>query len=115
GQYVDGHERDDVVSYCQNTYIPRMIQHMTKMWRYIDGSTGWAVPPDVNCPTIIWFHDESTFYAHDHWQNYWMPPGSSPTPYTKGEGQSLMVANFVSADYGWLGSPDGKESARVLF
>ena len=26
-----------------------------------------------------------------------------------------MVADFVSADYGWLRSSDGKESARVLF
>ena len=26
-----------------------------------------------------------------------------------------MVADFVSADYGWLRSPDGKEHARVLF
>jgi len=26
-----------------------------------------------------------------------------------------MVAHFVSADYGWLQSPDGKETARVLF
>ena len=26
-----------------------------------------------------------------------------------------MVSNFILADYGWLGSPDGKELARVLF
>ena len=26
-----------------------------------------------------------------------------------------MVADFVSADYGWLRSPDGKQEARVLF
>ncbi|KAI5993568.1 hypothetical protein EDD15DRAFT_2167169 [Pisolithus albus] len=26
-----------------------------------------------------------------------------------------MVSDFVSADYGWLRSPDGKEGARVLF
>jgi hypothetical protein len=26
-----------------------------------------------------------------------------------------MVANIVSADYGWLKSPDGKEEAQVLF
>jgi hypothetical protein len=26
-----------------------------------------------------------------------------------------MVADLVSADYGWLRSPDGKEAARVLF
>ena len=33
----------------------------------------------------------------------------------KGEGALLMMADFVSADYGWLCSPDGKESARILF
>ena len=26
-----------------------------------------------------------------------------------------MVADFVSANYGWLRSPDGKQEARVLF
>ncbi|KIN96865.1 hypothetical protein M404DRAFT_32819 [Pisolithus tinctorius Marx 270] len=26
-----------------------------------------------------------------------------------------MVSDFVSADYGWLHSPDGKESSHVLF
>ena len=26
-----------------------------------------------------------------------------------------MVADFISADYGWLTSPDGSEQARVLF
>ena len=26
-----------------------------------------------------------------------------------------MVADLVSADYGWLWSPDGLEEARVLF
>jgi hypothetical protein len=27
----------------------------------------------------------------------------------------MMVADFVSADYGWLASPDKSETARVLF
>lgn len=26
-----------------------------------------------------------------------------------------MIADFVSADYGWLQSTDGKNSARVIF
>jgi hypothetical protein len=26
-----------------------------------------------------------------------------------------MVSHFVSADYGWLQSPDGKETMRILF
>jgi hypothetical protein len=44
-------------------------------------------------------------------------PDESETakPYAKGEGHSLMVADFVSADHGWLCSPDGKEHVRILF
>jgi hypothetical protein len=33
----------------------------------------------------------------------------------KGEGASEMVADMISADYGWLHSPDGSESTLVLF
>jgi len=33
----------------------------------------------------------------------------------KGEGVSLMVVDFVLADYGWLHSPDGSQQAWVLF
>ena len=36
-------------------------------------------------------------------------------PYAKGEGVSLMVADFVSANYRWLRSLDGSQQARVLF
>jgi hypothetical protein len=36
-------------------------------------------------------------------------------PYPKGEGPSLMVADFISPDYGWLQSPDGAQKARVIF
>ena len=33
----------------------------------------------------------------------------------KGEGASLMVADFVSADYGWLTSTDNSSSTQILF
>jgi hypothetical protein len=35
----------------------------------------------------------------------------TPVPYVKGEGPLQMVADMVSAGYGWLQSPDGKEEA----
>jgi len=37
------------------------------------------------------------------------------TPQPKGQGVSLMAVDFVSADYGWLRSRNGTQSARILF
>ncbi|KAF8833299.1 hypothetical protein BDN67DRAFT_992864 [Paxillus ammoniavirescens] len=64
---------------------------------------------------VVWFHDESTFYANDRRTAHWVKKDAGATPYVKGEGASLMVAEFVSADHRWLHSPDGQESACVLF
>jgi hypothetical protein len=36
-------------------------------------------------------------------------------PYAKGEGPSMMIANMISPDYGFLKSPDGSEQACVVF
>ena len=65
--------------------------------------------------TVVWFHDESTFYANDHHKKRWCHITETAVPRPKGEGASLIVAHFISADYGWLQSPDGKETARMLF
>lgn len=66
-------------------------------------------------PVVFWWHDESTFYAYDRRRKRWIREDESAKPYAKGEGASLMVADFISAEYGWCQSPDGKESAQVLF
>lgn len=65
--------------------------------------------------TVFWFHNESTFYANDRREVFWVHGSEEPIPKTKGEGATLMVADFVSADYGWLISPDGLEEAREYF
>jgi hypothetical protein len=97
GQYSGGHERDDVVNYHQNIFPPAiseleplMVKYEGKIdpktQLYIDNEMQETLPPLV--PTVkrvvLWFHDESTFYA-----------------------QTLMVTHLVSAQYGWLESPDG--------
>ncbi|KAG2107647.1 uncharacterized protein F5147DRAFT_577508, partial [Suillus discolor] len=57
-------------------------------------------------------HDESMFYVNDQRKSKWVHKNISATPYTKGEEEaSLMVTDFMSADHGWLQSPDGKEPA----
>ena len=71
--------------------------------------------PHIARQVVVWFDDESTFYANDRRLARWVFKSESPTPYTKGEGASLMIADSVSADYGWLGSPDGQKRACVQF
>ena len=61
--------------------------------------------------TITWFHDESIFYAHDRRRKIWYHKDAPAKPYAKGEGVSMMVADFISADFGWLQSPDGTRTA----
>jgi hypothetical protein len=120
GQYADGHEREDVVFYRENIFLPQ--------WQRIqDRMAGWdeqqvdAIPdvnPDAVPPrreVIVWFHDESVFYAHDRRKKGWYHKDAPAKPYAKGEGASLMVADFVSTRFGWLRSRDGKRSARRLF
>jgi len=63
---------------------------------------------------IEWLHDKVIFYAHDQVGRAWYHKDAPAKPYKKGEGPSLMVAHLVSAKFGWLESPDGKKSARVV-
>ncbi|CDO71461.1 hypothetical protein BN946_scf184909.g55 [Trametes cinnabarina] len=116
GQYVDGHERPDVVAYRQSTFLPAFASRnlFTRIWT----NGGPAVPSDRPValrPTVYWYHDESAFSGNDRRKVYWVPLSAKATPEAKGEGPTLMVADFVSADYGWLASPDQTETARVLF
>jgi len=116
GQYVDGHECPDVVEYRQNAYIPRRLgSHLpSRTWIEETISDPVTTSPS-NWHTVHWHHDETTYTQNDRRQVRWVPNDEKPTPQPKGEGPSLMVADFVSADYGWLRLPDGKEQARVLF
>lgn len=72
------------------------------------------------CPTghwhmIVWFHDKSVFYVYNHHKKGWYHKDVSDKPYTKWEGALLIIADFVSADFRWLVSPDGKLSAWQVF
>ena len=114
GQYVDGHEWVDVIEYRQKVFLPQMEQYERRMRTWFEGH-GWNLPPEIICAIIGWVHDESIFHAHDCRETTWYHKDATAIPYAKGEGVSLMVADFVLADYGWLCSPDGKESAHVIF
>jgi hypothetical protein len=116
GQYVDGHEREDVVTYRQTKFLPMIAELAIHMRTWKDGLEEANDEPRPHTQRVVlWFHDESTFYANDRRKVYWVHKDETAKPHPKGEGASLMVADFVSADYGWLRSPCGQESAQILF
>ncbi|KAF7969760.1 hypothetical protein HWV62_11377 [Athelia sp. TMB] len=114
GQYVDGHERPDVVDYRQNVFLPAWskIKHRTRDFSTQGSRTD---PPRHLRHVVVWWHDESQFYANDRRKQRWIHKSEKPVPQPKGQGASQMVADLVSADYGFLRSPDGKQQARRLF
>ena len=118
GTYLDGHERPDVVHYRQNIYLPALAQYEPMIRAWHKDNLAHLVNPSSPSPTrhtILWFNDQCIFYQNDRRKFRWVHVSEKPVPLPKGEGISLMVSDFISADYGWLRSPDGEESARVLF
>jgi len=116
GQYVDSHECPDVIDYYQKTYIPRCFGSTLLSHTWTEETVGNHVIPSPSCQnTVYWHHNEITYMQNNWCQVWWVLEDEKPVPQPKGEGPSLMVADFVSADYSWLRSPDEKEEARVLF
>ena len=113
GQYSDGHERADVVQYRDQIFIPewKEIEPRIQKWSKENEPEAGPLPGQRIIP---WFHDETVFYAHDRRKQGWYHKDAPATPYMKGEGASLMIADFVSVDFGWLKSPDGTCSARRI-
>lgn len=111
GQYADGHEREDVVYYREHIFLPhwRKIESRMAFWTKDNLEEGPQMP---GLEVVTWFHDETIFYAHDRRKKAWYHKDAPAKPYAKGEGASLMIADFVSAKFGWLHSLDGKQSAR---
>jgi hypothetical protein len=116
GQYVDGHEKKDVVDYRQKTFLPRWmsIEERTRKWMDNRKEEKIGEQP-ANRRVVVWFHDESTFYVNDRRKLHWVHKSETAVPRPKGEGASLMVSDFVLANYGWLRSPDKTKEARVFF
>jgi hypothetical protein len=111
GQYADGHEQEDVVWYCDHRFLPAWHEIQDRMHTWTKDNLPEVITANGK-QVIMWFHDEVIFYAHDRCKKAWYHKNAAPKPYIKGKGASLMVADFVSADFGWLQSPDGERNAQ---
>jgi hypothetical protein len=55
---------------------------------------------------ILIMHDESTFFQNDVHNTGWSNATSKLKPKAKGNGQSLMVSDFLTSDWGRLHNGD---------
>ncbi|KAJ6621533.1 hypothetical protein B0H10DRAFT_1789755 [Mycena sp. CBHHK59/15] len=108
-QYCNGHERDDVVYYREEVYLPTLKGFQDRSCIFAaDGSVITPTLPAGVRRIVIWYHDKSIFYAHDCRRN----PGTTKTPmpsHTKRvNGTSYMVADYFSTDFDRLRTRDGQ-------
>ncbi|KAJ6599865.1 hypothetical protein DFH09DRAFT_1303227 [Mycena vulgaris] len=111
GMYIDGHERDDVVAYrlafvkrWLEEYEPRMVAYNN------DGNTpqqpeGFVFQGKFKgqpFPIILVTHDESMFDANDRRKVGWLHKSDKGKPQPKGEGESIMVSDFLTLEWGRL-------------
>ena len=63
--------------YCQNVFLPAWanIKAQTQDW-----SQGQPDPLPHECHIVVWFHNESIFYAHDQQLARWVHKDEEATP-----------------------------------
>ena len=77
GVYMDGHEREDVVDYRQNSYLPKITNYQGCMAKWVPtGENGELKKIDPilqpgEKEIIAVFQDESCFHANDYQSSIW--------------------------------------------
>ena len=70
GVYMDGHERPDVVEYCNNVFLRDMASHQKSMVRWEQHGSELVHIDPVLMPgkerIIMVFQDKSMFHANDY-------------------------------------------------
>src|ERR1700684_170112 len=74
---LDGHEREDVVRYRQDVFLPKMKELDLYCTHYDEKEDGtWeAIPPDLPAGVkrhVFYFHDESCFHGYDYKKTIWL-------------------------------------------
>ena len=110
GMYFDGHERVDVVAY-RNAFVDRWADYETRFQIWDDD--GNPLPHSHPLPLILVAHDESVFFQNDERTTCWGRQDRNPAPKPKGDGQSLMVSDFLTTEWGRL--RDGDRCVKTFF
>lgn len=104
GVFVDGHEREDVVKYRNDTFLPQWLALREQRLHFDFESHQWLTSQNslpmwnstTSKPLILITHDESTFSSNDSTRYGWIRDQSMPLR-PKGRGKGIMVSGFFTA------------------
>ena len=103
GVYMDGHEREDVVKYRNEVFLPAMAKFEERMTKF-EGPELRKVEPTLGegeKEIIPQFHDESCLSVNDYKANAWLGPGQTILQ-KKGRGRLIHVSEFINPITGRL-------------
>ena len=105
GLYKDDHERDDVVVYRNDVYLPtiRALEQRSQMYGAHGADTSnITAPTDDSKPQVVFvFHDDSTCHANDVQSSHWIKKWDHVKK-PKELGAGIMISGFVSEECGML-------------
>ena len=103
GVYADGHEREDVVQYRQNLFLPMLHSLRGHLVEYETDRLDTEVTKELGGKprTVLVFHDECTFIANDGPRKSWVLDKSYRLR-KKGVGRGIQRSEFICNAVGWL-------------
>ena len=112
--YIDGHEREDVVKYRNEVFLPTWQEYSRRMVIFKEDDS-WEKPSGLRPgekPLVLVTHDESTFNSNDGKRQTWTEDGKQPIR-PKGRGKGIMVSGFLTPG-GILKVPDNVSNEDLL-
>jgi hypothetical protein len=103
GLHFDGHDRPDVLAYCQNNFLLTMKLFKPCLIRYVVGDIETQIPPTnfVERGLVLCAHDESTSQANDAPDKAWVLEDQHRLR-KKGVGRGLHQSDIICSTVGWL-------------
>lgn len=106
GVFKDGHEREDVVAYRRDFFLPKFLAFCEQSVQFAEDKS-LIIPDGVEQPLMLITHDESSFNANDAKTQVWKYQGNEPLR-KKGRGKSIMVSEFLTPAGRLCCSEEGK-------
>lgn len=105
GLYFDGHDRPDVVEYCQNVFLPSMKAYKPRLVRYEVGNVEKEmIIPRMNYVErrlVLMPQDEMTSQANDIMPKMWVYKQQYKLR-KKGPGRGIHQSDTIQSVTGWL-------------